>query len=468
MSVTSKESVTGPSRLFYLPVALIAVLYLIIDTLYCFHAWFYLDDFSFLQQYKSTICVDEVVSLANFGRFFSRNLYWYAMNHLFGMNSTCYFLVNLALLIIISLGCFLFVSQLTNSRITGVFSGITYFIMLPTQMNFAWLSNIQHLLGHFFILVFLLLSCNERFISSTHRLRTSLNSGLIIIFVFGIYCNIGIVAVIPSLIAYIIIFKGISGLDKSKVTLILILSLCSILFYLRLKDNLPLEYATQFTFSQFVDTFVCYATRGATWGRVKTITFIFLTAVHLLVCATTVWLVFKRDRIGVFLIILAGLFYMPFAFLVFQRSRNYLALPIFFFSSSIIYLIIRYLKAPVLVYLVILMHILVSTRLAPLYDVQSATGSFQRTFIEKLNQLDLKGYKRVCLQSLEPLPPNKWGTPYGDVSGTWHDLGDGDAMRLFGSVRADYLPYGAAPCLNQPTVVVDKNLNILKILFPNM
>jgi hypothetical protein len=463
-SITAMFVTNGSSRLFYLPVALIAVLYLIMDTLYCFHAWFSLDDFHFLEQYRSNICTNEFISFTNFGRFLSRNVYWYAMANLFGMNPACYFLINLALLIIISFVCFLFVRQLTNSRITGVFSGITYFIMGPTQMNFAWLSDVQHLLGHFFILVFLLLSCNERFLSGIHRLRTSLI--LIVIFGLGIYSNMGIVAVIPSLIAYIVIFKGISGLDKSNVTLILIISLCSILFYLRLSSNLNPAYATQFTFSQFVDTLLHYATMNASWGTVKTTSLIFLTAVPLLLCATTVWLVFKRDRIGVFLVVLAGLFYMPFAFLVFQRYLNYMALPIFFFSSSIIYLIIRYLKAPVLVYLVLLMHIVVSAKLAPLYNFQSATGSSQRTFIEELNQLDLKGYKRVCLQSLEPQPQNKTGVPYWDMSATWHDLGDGNAMRLFGSVRADYLPYGAAPCLDQPTVLVDKRLNILRIIFP--
>ena len=449
--------------LLYLPLCLIALLYLALYVRYSFRAWFLSDDFLYLQQFKNCICINEVVSLGNSGRFISRNVYWYAMEHLFGMNSVCYFLVNLALLIILSWLCFLLVRQLTNSHDAGVFSGIIYFIMVPTQFNFGWISNTQHLIGHFFVLVFLLLSCNERFLADAHRLRTSL--ALISLFVCGLYSNIGMFAVIPSLIAYIVLFSGVSGLDKPKVTLILVLSLCSILFWTRVKGNLDAEHAAHFTFSQFVDTLFFYGTLGSK----KVLGLITLAVSLLLVCATTVWFVLKRDRIGLFLIVLAGSFYIPFAFLVWQRHMNYMSLPVFFLTSSMIYLVIRYVKAPAVTYLVVLIHILFIFKTGPksYYD-QPAAGSFARTFIEELNQLDLKGYKRVCLQSLDPQPPNKTGVKFWDISESWHMIGDGDAMRLFGAVRADYLPYGATPCLNHPTVIVDKDLRIVKILFPDV
>jgi hypothetical protein len=178
--------------------------------------------------------------------------------------------------------------------------------------------------------------------------------------------------------------------------------------------------------------------------------------------------VVKRDRIGVFLFAIAGSFYIPVAFLVYQQYTNYLALPILFVSASIIYVLIRYSKAPALVYMVVLCHLVIGIKgNRQLYDLP-ARGYYERSFIERINQLDLKGYQRVCLKSVEPLRTNKTGVAYWNISPFWHSLGDGAALKLFGSVRADYQPPDAAPCLDQPTIVLDKRFDIVSIVFPHM
>jgi len=378
------------------------------------------------------------------------------------MKSEYYFLINLLLLIVISYLCFLLIRQLTNSQFTGVFSGLIYFLMIPTQQNFIWLSNIQHLSAHFFILLFLLLSCNDRFLFDIHHVkRRSLI--LILVFMLGMYCNLGMVAVIPSLIAYIVLFQGISGLNRPKLALILVLSSWSIFFWLRVRDHIDPAYAAHFTPAQFMDTFFFYATGMG--GRKVRFLAIWGSCLALM-CLTLLVCLLNRDRRGVFLLLLAGAFYMPFAFLVYTRHLNYLALPMLFGTGSVIYVAKRYLKAPALVYALVLSHIFFSTRMIKgLYD-QPALGSHQRSFIVCLNRLDLKDHKRVCLKRAEPPWPNMTGEPHWDASYFWRTLGDGDALNVCGDVRADYLPPDGISPSNLPTIEVDDHLNILRVTLP--
>lgn len=61
---------------------------------YASTAWFFQDDFGFIAEYANSIWVNQLFDFSNFGRFVSRNIYWFLGGKLFGDNSSYYFIFN--------------------------------------------------------------------------------------------------------------------------------------------------------------------------------------------------------------------------------------------------------------------------------------------------------------------------------------------------------------------------------------
>jgi hypothetical protein len=113
---------------------------------YAADAWFFQDDFMFIRTYEVQLHGEQWLSAANFGRFVSRNLYWWAGWAFFGPNAHGYFMFNLALMLSTSL--LLLCLCLRHSLTLGLLLATAYWVAGASVSNLSWLSNSQHLLAH--------------------------------------------------------------------------------------------------------------------------------------------------------------------------------------------------------------------------------------------------------------------------------------------------------------------------------
>lgn len=64
---------------------------------YALKAWFFQDDFGFTRQYAHSLEAQQLLSLENFGRFVSRNVYWHVGLRYFSHNAECFSETELAM-----------------------------------------------------------------------------------------------------------------------------------------------------------------------------------------------------------------------------------------------------------------------------------------------------------------------------------------------------------------------------------
>jgi len=115
---------------------------------YASAAWFWQDDFGFIDQYANSIQWSQLFDFSNFGRFLSRNGYWHWGIKYFSYNAQYFYIFNLFIILCSSFLLYKIFEK--HGRLNGVFAGLFYFLLPATIESYAWLSNSQHILGHFF------------------------------------------------------------------------------------------------------------------------------------------------------------------------------------------------------------------------------------------------------------------------------------------------------------------------------
>lgn len=100
----------------------------------------------FLRVHEDRLHLNQLLSAENFGRFVSRNLYWWGGWKLLGENAQGYFMVNLALAM--STSVLLLRLCWDHSVVLGLLLAAAYWTAGATVGNLSWLSNSQHLLAH--------------------------------------------------------------------------------------------------------------------------------------------------------------------------------------------------------------------------------------------------------------------------------------------------------------------------------
>ena len=78
-------------NLFRILLALAAGWILLFYIHYGKQAWFFCDDFSFLEQYQHSPHLAQALDFSSFGRPLSRNVYWYIGQQFFGRNAQLFF-----------------------------------------------------------------------------------------------------------------------------------------------------------------------------------------------------------------------------------------------------------------------------------------------------------------------------------------------------------------------------------------
>jgi hypothetical protein len=151
-----------PSLLIMAGLALIAIFLTFFYVSYAQNAWFYQDDFNFLVQYSASLKRAELFNFttdwpawtaSNFGRFLSRNMYWHYGITFFSFNSRYFYLANWAFIFLTSL----LAGKVVATRygiVSGVIAGLFYYALPSTIAAYSWISNSQHIIGHFFVLLF--------------------------------------------------------------------------------------------------------------------------------------------------------------------------------------------------------------------------------------------------------------------------------------------------------------------------
>lgn len=130
------------------------------------HGWtgfFFQDDFTFLMHYRWDLHPDQWLSVANFGRFVSRNLYWWSVLGLAGPNPKVFLLLNLLWAVLAAVLWWRFLTPL-SSRI-AMFGAWLWLVSGATMANVVWASNSQHLLAHVFLAGYMCI------VSAWHRSR---------------------------------------------------------------------------------------------------------------------------------------------------------------------------------------------------------------------------------------------------------------------------------------------------------
>lgn len=392
---------------------IIPIFYVFFYLIYAFNAWFYQDDFTFLYRHIITINWENIWNFGNFGRFVSRDLYWYSMYQFFGFNSVFYFVFNLTLLILNAFLCYLFLKQMNINLSFSVLSGIAYFISLPALVNFYWISNSQHLLAHTFIFIFLILiTKNTFFLSSSWKNQLV----AFLIFIVALYSNILSFFILPFLFFRIYLFRNSIIFSKQLGFFLIGILTVGILFILKIKQYSTGAYRLDYSFSALINNLNFYL------EPYNLNPYLFLV---LVVIISVYSIIFKKENTSQ-LLILSMFLYAPFALASAQQYHNYVHLSTVF----LIVTFLSFLNKKINKYIISILTIAIL--------IYSGKG-----FINYMSNDPLgKKVKILCETLKKNYPSEKHFIFYAsngkDIPIVWWATGFGDGLRLFVDPNATY------------------------------
>lgn len=274
---------------------------------YAQQAWFYQDDFSFIAGYEHSVQPMQWLSADNFGRFVSRNVYWWGLLNTFGRDAQAFFVFNLVLMLGTAALLTAFVWPV--SRWAAGLTGAAYVCAGASVCNFSWLSNSQHLLAHFFVALFLL---------SMHLAwMRQCAVGVVIsapIFVLALSSNV-LSAVALSFPVLLLWDQPRGRFSMVMLGVVIALACCVLSVVWVLRPAQDGYYATSLAWS------VMSRNMGAYFGHW---TVLLLLGGGLL--AAGLWFLARREPVQAWLLIAGPAFIVPFLPLVHQHYTNYAAL----------------------------------------------------------------------------------------------------------------------------------------------
>lgn len=402
-----------------LPIIVIGFFYVT----YAYRAWFFQDDFGFIGDYSSSIKLNQLIDFTNFGRFLSRNVYWHLCIKYFSQNAQFFYIFNLY---IILCSCYLLYKTFRGKgRFVALIAALFYFTLPATIDCYVWLSNSQHILGHFFVfLLVYLFKKNDRDTGMKARLIRTIQ--LIACLILGFESNI-FASMVLSLPIWMTITQSRYGKSKSNYLVLSAGTLLFALFYLKLSRYQVGAYTTSFTFNTLKTNLNYYYNNS------------YIAALWIISVAIGAAYSLARKKYFIsWLFLASGAFFLPFAFLVHQRYNSYGALTHLFFLLGSWFLLVdsglnKWPKFIMYSGLVLVMF-LFSRSLEPSigYFTESPRGAGQRKQIEYLNDFIFKNpnIKHYCFRS-DNIINNSTGVSEWDIPGDWWFLGHGQAFTIF-------------------------------------
>ena len=423
---TSPKSKVANSPLLAIGVSFIGAFLLFFYITYALKGWFFQDDFGFISQYAHSIEPRQLLNLENFGRFVSRNVYWHVGLRYFAYHAEYFYLFNL--LTILATSYFLY---LIFSEKYGVFEGIVaallYFSLPATIESYAWLSNSQHLMAHFFVVLFVYFF--DR-INGTEIKRSACLSAILFL---GFQSNIFMVMAISLPIFMLFADKRHRRLFSNYIVTFFGLCLVAWFFY-QLSARQAEAYSTVYNFATLAENLFFYFKNK-----------IFVALWLLAVVFGAVYAYFRKAYFISWLFLASVAFFVPFAFFVHQRYAQYAALTCLFFllaTWSVALEIFQARLSGLLKYsgLVLALAVFSSSLQHPVrYFNENPRGAAQKSQVNFL-----KNYARqnpelnsFCFQTQDAVI-NATGVEVWDAPPDWRFVGFGEAFSLFVSSQIEF------------------------------
>lgn len=391
---------------------------------YARDAWFFQDDFGFIERYSDSIQLSELTDFTNFGRFLSRNAYWNIGISYFHHNSQYFYFFNFCTILATSF----FLYKLFSEKF-GFFQGITfgsiYFVLPSTIENYAWISNSQHLIAHFFVIFFIYLYMKN--FNKQHESNSILRFiALVLVLVLGFLSNI-YMCMILSLPMLMIILDKTHRKNPYNYVIIFIGVILFNYFYYKLSGYQVGAYSTSYDF-QTLEKNIQFYFKNIFYAVIWLVSLIFGVS----------YAFYKKEYFISWLFIGSFVFFIPFAFFTYQRYLNYSALTFLFYLLAISALLTHVLKIkhPYIVkYLCLVVFYCVFMKtLEPSirYFSENPRGASQKQQIEFLRIFDSNHphVKNYCFQ-YDVNVINTTGVKDWNIPAQWWFLGFGKALSIF-------------------------------------
>lgn len=406
---------------------------------YAYSAWFWQDDFGFIANYANSIQWQQLIDFTNFGRFLSRNAYWHWGIKFFSYNAPFFYIFNLFVILCSSFLLYKIFEK--HGRFEGFVAGLFYFILPATIESYAWLSNSQHILGHFFVILFVYLFTKEG--TGNSRGQELVRAfQLVVILMLGFASNI-FMSMALSLPVWMILTNKQFRRSQSNYFVLSAGVFLSALFFLKLSGNQIGAYSTSYNLETLVKNLEFYF-------KSSFIAAIWIASIALGAAYTLA----RKKYFASWLFLASAAFFLPFAFFVHQRYGQYGALTYLFFLLGVWFLIIdsKLNQWPNLVKysgLVIVVFLFSKSLEPPIrYFSENPRGAEQKQQIQLLRSFNSKNpeLKNYCFRSDKEIK-NTTGVKEWDIPGDWWFVGFGKAFSLFVNHEKTYeLVQNAARC----------------------
>lgn len=391
---------------------------------YAHAAWFFQDDFGFLERYAAVVKLPELWKFTNFGRFITRNVYWHYGQQLFALDAQYFYLFNLFCIGVTSVLAGLIVTR-GHDRFAGVVAGLFYYALPATAAAYVWLSNSQHLIGHLFVMLFVYLFIS-RVPSADGRTRFGTILSLLIVLALGYMSNI-FMCMAVSLPVWMLVTDAKHRRDWRNYVVPLAGIALFVVFFLKLKGQQVDEYSTSYTLSTLWDNAAYYF--GGRASRV-------VWAIVVVAGAAYSW---AKGRLFTAWLFLASLaFFVPFAFLLHQRYMNYGVLAQLFFLMGVLSALHELLPARRVnlarwIGVAALLFIFGSAFREPIaWFNREPYGAGVRADVEALRSYD-RAHPEVATYCFRPsqMTVNSSGAAHWDIPAEWWFSGFGTAYTVF-------------------------------------
>jgi len=406
---------------------------------YASAGWFWQDDFGFIAQYANSIHWSQLFDFSNFGRFLSRNGYWYLGIKYFSYNAQYFYIFNLFLILCSSF--LLYMIFKTHGKLNGFFAGLFYFLLPATIESYAWLSNSQHLLGHFFVLLFVYLFTKKNPEKSrAHEFTRAFQLSMVLVLGFTSNIFMGMTVSLP---AWMILTSKEHRASKAAQIILAFGVLLFALFFIKLSEEQVGAYATSYTTEILAKNLEFYF-KSRFYASIWAISVVF----------GTVYALKRKNYLASWLFLGSAAFFLPFAFFVHQRYLQYGALTYLFFLLGTWLLLVdskvsRRSNLGSYAGLVVVIILFAKSLEPPIrYFSDNPRGAEQKEQIRFLKIFNTQNpdVENYCFRS-DKKAENKTGVKVWDIPGDWWFVGFGKAFTLFVSHEKTYeLVQNAARC----------------------
>lgn len=421
----------GTSPLLEVGVSFIVAFLLFFYIAYALKAWFFQDDFGFIRQYAHSLEARQLLSLENFGRFVSRNVYWHVGLRYFSHNAEYFYLFNLLTILATSYFLYLIFSE-KYGRFEGLVAALLYFALPATIESYAWLSNSQHLIAHFFVILFVYFF-NRRDGSEIKR-SVYLSAILLLGFQSNIFMSMAL-----SLPIFML-FSEKRQPDKRQRRIfsnyiVTFFGLCLFAwFFSKLSGHQAEAYATAYNLKTLAGNLAFYF-------KNKSLAALWLFSIIF----GAVYAYAKKLYFVSWLYLASAAFFMPFAFFVHQRYAQYGALSYLFFLLAVWSSLIQIFQtrlSGILKYcgFILTLGVFSASLKHPIgYFSDNPRGSAQKSQVNFLKNYVAQNpeLKRLCFQTQDNFI-NTTGVEVWDIPPDWWFVGFGQAFSLFVSSQIEF------------------------------